>query len=98
MTARVGRRRLGGGLTAQVDLFMLSGMTVDAIDVETFSTEEKLRLMERLWESLARNPRLDTLPWHERLLAARDDEWARRHEVGEDWATVKEELRAEFRR
>ncbi len=58
------------------------------------SGDEKLRLMETLWESLSgQKARLESPPWHKKALA----ETAARHEAGEehpiDWGAAKRELR-----
>lgn len=58
------------------------------------SSEEKLRAMEDLWQSLSREEaRLESPPWHREALR----ETAARHDAGEeqpiDWNTAKRELR-----
>ena len=63
-------------------------------DIENMSADEKLRLMEALWESLSRlETQLESPPWHEEALR----ETAARHDAGEeqpiDWDTAKRELR-----
>jgi putative addiction module component (TIGR02574 family) len=69
-------------------------MSGPAIDIEKLSPEERLRLIEALWESLRRNP--ETLP----LTAAQRDELDRRLDEidrGETetipWEEVKRRLR-----
>jgi hypothetical protein len=38
---------------------------LDAIDISTLSTGEKLGLMERLWQDLSKNPETIEIPeWH----------------------------------
>ena len=68
-------------------------MTVE-LPLDKMSVEEKLRLIDVLWEDLARNP--DDIPspaWHKEVL----DECRRRAESGEekftDWEEAKEEIR-----
>jgi putative addiction module component (TIGR02574 family) len=58
------------------------------------SAEEKLRLMEALWESLSREEaRLESPPWHKEALR----ETAARHDAGKEqpihWDAAKRELR-----
>ena len=71
-------------------------MTVE-LPLDKMSVEEKLRLMDVLWEDLTREP--DKIPspaWHEEVLK----ECRRRAESDEekftDWAEAKEEIRRMF--
>ncbi len=69
-------------------------MSID-ISVDALNTNEKLALMERLWESLSQRPADVPMPeWHgavlaERIAAVRDG----RSKVI-DWDQAKERLRA----
>ena len=67
------------------------------LPLDKMSVEEKLRLMDVLWEDLTRNP--DDIPspaWHKEVL----DECRRRAESGEekflDWEEVKKDLLRQF--
>lgn len=67
-------------------------MTTPAI--EQMSWEEKLRTLEELWDSIAREgDRYESPPWHEQALK----ETQQRHESGAeqpmDWADAKRKLR-----
>jgi putative addiction module component (TIGR02574 family) len=68
--------------------------TAATIPIETLSTEEKILLMERLWDDLSRRPSDVPVPnWHgdiltERLAAVRE---GRTSFV--DWEAAKERLR-----
>ena len=64
-------------------------------DIEKMSGDEKLRLMEALWESLSREEaRLESPLWHEAALL----ETVVRHNAGKelqiDWDAAKRELRS----
>ena len=68
-------------------------MTVE-LPLDKMSVEEKLELMEVLWNDLSRKP--DDIPspaWHKEVL----DECLRRAESGEekfiDWEVAKKEIR-----
>lgn len=63
-------------------------------DIEKMSGDEKIRLMEALWESLSREEaRLESSPWHKEALL----ETVVRHNAGKelqiDWDAAKRELR-----
>jgi Putative addiction module component len=63
-------------------------------EIENMSADEKLRLMEALWESLSREEaRLESPPWHKEALL----ETVVRHNAGKelqiDWDAAKRELR-----
>jgi Putative addiction module component len=67
-------------------------MTTPAI--ERMSWEEKLRMLEELWDSITREgDRYESPPWHEQALK----ETQRRYDSGAeepmDWADAKRELR-----
>jgi hypothetical protein len=62
--------------------------------IENMSADEKLRLMEVLWESLSREEaRLESPPWHKEALL----KTVVRHNAGKepqiDWDAAKRELR-----
>jgi putative addiction module component (TIGR02574 family) len=62
--------------------------------IENMSADEKLRLMEALWESLSREEaRLESPPWHQEALR----ETVAGHDAGKeqpiDWDAAKRELR-----
>jgi hypothetical protein len=63
-------------------------------DIEKMSGDEKLRLIEALWESISRvEARLESPPWHKEALL----ETVVRHNAGKelhiDWDAAKRELR-----
>ena len=71
-------------------------MSVD-VPLEKMTVREKLHLLERLWEDLARRP--DDVPspnWHGDVLAARIKAVREGRTSFEDWDVVKRRLQARF--
>jgi putative addiction module component (TIGR02574 family) len=69
----------------------------ETIEIKHLSREEKLRVMEAIWEDLAREPeQLESPDWHREAL----EETGRRLEAGQeqavDWSEAKAELRKRF--
>lgn len=59
--------------------------------------EEKLKLMEVLWEDLSRDPDyLEPPAWHEEELRKTRERLERGEEEILDWSDVKKELRKKF--
>lgn len=59
--------------------------------------EEKLKLMEVLWEDLSRDPdSLESPAWHEEEIRKTRERLERGEEEILDWSEVKEELRKKF--
>ena len=72
-------------------------MAPETLNISQLSVSEKLALMERLWESLSVCEDLSEPPeWHEAELQTREEEWKERHEVSQDWAQAKEEIRKQM--
>lgn len=72
----------------------MEAMTVAEIDIEALSRDEKLSLLDRLWESLSRVP--DALPLTEaqrRELDRRLDELDAGDTSGIPWEQVLEQIR-----
>lgn len=64
------------------------------IPIETLSTEEKLLLMERLWDDLSRRPSNVPVPdWHGDILAERLAGVREGRTSFVDWEAAKERLR-----
>lgn len=66
----------------------------NTVDVKALSREEKLRIMEAIWEDLSREQgQVESPAWHREAL----DETGRRLKSGQegikDWAEAKEDLR-----
>jgi len=67
-------------------------MTMPAI--EQMSWEEKLRTLEELWESIAREgDRYQSPPWHEEALKDTQQRVGSGAEHSVDWAEAKRKLR-----
>ena len=69
-----------------------SGVTKSAI--EQMSWEEKLRTLEELWDSIAREgDRSESPPWHEQALKETQERYESGAEQPVDWADAKRDLR-----
>jgi len=69
----------------------------NAIDIGHMSREEKLRIMEAIWEDLSRDDeQVESPEWHREAL----EETERRRESGKeavvDWQEAKKQLRRRF--
>lgn len=72
-------------------------MTPKSIEIGHLSREEKLRIMEAIWEDLSRDAeQVESPDWHREVL----DETERRLRAGQesvrDWSEAKRELRKRF--
>ena len=70
----------------------------NTLPLEQMDTEEKLRAMEELWESLTRSP--DAIPtpdWHREVLDERDARLCRGEADIHDWQSVKRRLQDKAR-
>ena len=73
-------------------------MALPALDLEKLTRDEKLELIEKLWDSLEANA--DDLPipdWHRRLLDQRLDELDREGPTGVPWEQVLQEIQSRFK-
>lgn len=62
--------------------------------IQQMSWEEKLRVMEELWESLsAEATRLESPAWHGEALRETEQRYGAGQEQPVDWAIAKQELR-----
>lgn len=71
---------------------------LNKIEIGHLSREEKLRVMEAIWEDLSRDAeQVESPDWHREVL----EETERRFEAGQesvkDWSEAKKELRERFR-
>lgn len=67
-------------------------MAVD-LAIETLSVEEKVDLMDRLWESLAKSPENIPSPaWHGEVLAARQAKMDRGESKPIPWEEAKRQV------
>jgi hypothetical protein len=71
---------------------------LDGIEIARLSKEEKLRVMEAIWEDLSRDAeQVESPDWHREAL----EETGRRLESGQeplvDWQEAKKKLRKRFK-
>ncbi len=77
-------------------LQFLQGATMDiALPFESMSVEEKLRILERIWEDLARTPATVPSPtWHRDVLEAREKRLSDGRERSIPWEQAKDDIRS----
>lgn len=69
-----------------------------SLPLEEMTVEEKLQIMEAIWDDLSR--RADELPppaWHGEVLAEREGAVARGEETFGDWETAKQRIEKEIK-
>lgn len=68
-----------------------------SLPLNEMTIEEKLQMMEAIWDDLSRQADdMPSPPWHGELLAARDAAIARGEASFEDWETAKERIDKEI--
>lgn len=73
-------------------------MSVPQVDIEAMNVEERLSLIEQLWESLRNTPtEIRLAPEQETELARRLDELDRGEVTGQPWEELRDRLRNELR-
>jgi hypothetical protein len=65
------------------------------IDIQQLSKEEKLGLMEAIWEDLSKSD-LAAPTWHEEALKQTEMRVAEGQEIPIDWQEAKKELRSRY--
>lgn len=69
----------------------------DILEIKQMSREEKLRIMEALWEDLSNEDQsLQSPAWHESLLQETEQGVQAGQENIHDWKEAKKELRKRF--
>ena len=69
-------------------------MSVLQVDIEAMSVNERLSLIEQLWESLRKTPsEIRLAPEQEAELDRRLDELDRREVTGQPWEGIRDRLR-----
>ena len=69
----------------------------NAIDIEHLSREEKLRIMEAIWEDLSKDDgQVESPEWHREALEETGHQRQAGREVAVDWQQAKRELRKRF--
>jgi Putative addiction module component len=67
------------------------------IDIKHLSKEEKLQVMEALWEELTMNEEeLESPAWHQKALQETESRISAGQEKAVDWQTAKKKLRDLF--
>ncbi|HNS20710.1 MAG TPA: addiction module protein [Sedimentisphaerales bacterium] len=70
----------------------------DAIEIARLSREEKLRVMEAIWEDLSRDTaQVESPDWHREVLEETDRRLGAGQEPLVDWQDAKKRLRKRFR-
>jgi len=68
------------------------------LPLDTMTTDDKLRVLEQVWEALARTPEDVPAPsWHADVLSAREKRIAEGSARFEDWDEAKERIRKRTR-
>ncbi len=63
------------------------------LNIEKMSIEEKMRAMELLWDDLCRNQAdIDSPPWHENVLRARENDLKEGKDKFLDWKQAKKDI------
>ena len=66
-----------------------------ALPLDKMSVEEKLRVLDRVWEDLARTPMAVPSPaWHRDVLEAREKRFSEGREHSIPWEKAKEDIRS----
>ena len=67
------------------------------IEIRHLSREEKLKVMEAIWEDLSREDEaVDSPDWHQKELQETEQRLSSGQEKIVDWQSAKKELRARF--
>ncbi len=67
------------------------------IEIRHLSREEKLKVMEAIWEDLSREDEaVDSPDWHQKALQETEQRLSSGQEKIVDWQSAKKELRARF--
>jgi hypothetical protein len=69
----------------------------NTIEIKHLSREEKLRIMEALWEDLSKDEdQIESPGWHQKVLQETETRLATGDEKIVDWETGKKNLRKRF--
>jgi predicted kinase len=72
-------------------------MTPDSIEIGRLSREEKLRVMEAIWEDLSKDAEeVESPDWHREALEETESRLRAGQETVVDWTEAKKELRKRF--
>lgn len=69
----------------------------DTIEIKNLSKEEKLRVMEAIWEDLSRDEEtIESPDWHRDVLQETKSKFDSDKEAAIDWQQAKNDLRKRF--
>ncbi len=69
-----------------------------SLPLDEMTVEEKLQLMEMIWDDLSRHAdEMEPPAWHGEVLAEREAAVARGDETFEDWETAKQRIEKDIR-
>lgn len=69
-----------------------------SLPLDEMTVEEKLQLMETIWDDLSRHAdEMEPPAWHGEVLAEREAAVARGDETFEDWETAKQRMEKDIR-
>ena len=64
------------------------------INLDQMTVEEKLKLMERIWDNLSiREENIPSPHWHKDILVQREEGVKKGEEAAEDWEIAKKKIR-----
>ncbi len=66
-------------------------------EIKNLSKEEKLRVMEAIWEDLSREDEgIESPQWHDKALQETERKFSSGEDEMVDWQTAKKQLRSRF--
>ena len=69
----------------------------NTLNIEHLSKEDKLRIMEAIWEDLSKeSDEIESPQWHQEALQNAEERLKLGEEKKVDWQTAKKELRKRF--
>ena len=69
----------------------------NTLNIEHLSKEDKLRIMEAIWEDLSKeSDEIESPQWHQEALQDAEERLKLGEEKTVDWQTAKKELRKRF--
>ena len=69
----------------------------NTLNIENLSKEDKLRIMEAIWEDLSKeSDEIESPQWHQEALQNAEERLKLGEEKTVDWQTAKKELRKRF--
>jgi len=67
------------------------------ISPKNLSVEDKLSLMESLWDDLCAHSHIDSPDWHKTVLDAREKAQKKGHQTPMDWQEAKAHIRKQVK-